>query len=108
MERIESLPRTRELRAEPAMAALAQLRARLGRGALGRGVPAARHHARDPGGCDARGRSRGASLRSRGAKPVMELLRRTLKLRNVAELSVQKQDFRLELRGREHPRALPP
>jgi hypothetical protein len=37
----------------------------------------------------------------------MELLRRTLKLRNVAELSVQKQDFRLELRGREHPRALP-
>ena len=38
-----------------------------------------------------------------GAKPVMELLRRVLKLRNVAELSVQKQDFRLELRGRAAP-----
>ena len=36
----------------------------------------------------------------------MELLRRALKLRNVAELSVVKEDFRLELRGREHPRAL--
>ena len=30
---------------------------------------------------------------------VMELLRRVLKLRNVAELSVVKSDFRLELRG---------
>ena len=107
MERIESLPRTRELRAEPAMAPLAELRARLGRelsdeefllratmpatlvDAMRAAGPAARHY--DP-----------------GAQPVMELLRRTLKLRNVAELSVQKQDFRLELRGREHPRALPP
>ena len=31
MERIESLPRTRELRAEPAMTPLAELRTRLGR-----------------------------------------------------------------------------
>jgi oxaloacetate decarboxylase (Na+ extruding) subunit alpha len=31
MERIESLPRTRELRAEPEMASLAELRARVGR-----------------------------------------------------------------------------
>jgi oxaloacetate decarboxylase alpha subunit len=33
------------------------------------------------------------------SKPVMELLRRVLKLRNVAELRVTKADFRLELRG---------
>jgi len=31
------------------------------------------------------------------SKPVMELLRRVLKLRNVAELRVTKADFRLEL-----------
>jgi oxaloacetate decarboxylase alpha subunit len=33
-------------------------------------------------------------------KPVMELLRRLLRLRGIAHLSVVKQDFRLELRGR--------
>jgi oxaloacetate decarboxylase alpha subunit len=33
------------------------------------------------------------------SKPVMELLRRVLKMRNIAELSVVKNDFRLELRG---------
>jgi hypothetical protein len=33
------------------------------------------------------------------SRPVMDLLRRVLKLRNVAELSVVKPDFRLELRG---------
>jgi hypothetical protein len=33
------------------------------------------------------------------SKPVMALLRRVLKLRNVAELTVTKADFRLELRG---------
>ena len=67
MERIESLPRTRELRAEArhgaAGGAARPARAR----AVGRGVPAARHHARYPGGCDARGGSRGASLRSGSA-----------------------------------------
>jgi len=98
MERIESLPRTGELRAEPAMAPLAQLRARLGRelsdeefllratmpatqvDAMQAAGPAARHY--DP-----------------ESKPVMELLRRALRLRNVSELSVVKRDFRLELRG---------
>ena len=98
MERIEALPRTRELRAEPAMPALAELRARLGRelpdeefllratmpatliDAMRAAGPAARHY--DP-----------------EAKPVMELLRRVLRLRGVAELSVAKQDFKLELRS---------
>ena len=98
MSRIESLPRTAELRAEAPMAPLAELRARLGRelsdeelllratmpaaqvDAMQAAGPAARHY--DP-----------------GSKPVMELLRRVLKLRNVAELSVVKSDFRLEVRS---------
>jgi oxaloacetate decarboxylase alpha subunit len=98
LARIESLPRTSELRAEAAMAPLPELRARLGRelsdeefllratmpatqvDAMRAAGPAARHY--DP-----------------ESKPVMELLRRVLRLRNVAELSVVKSDFRLELRG---------
>jgi oxaloacetate decarboxylase alpha subunit len=99
MERIESLPRTRELRAEASMPPLAELRARLGRDlsdeefllratmpaaqvdAMQAAGPAARHY--DP-----------------ESKPVMELLRRVLRIRNVAALSVAKRDFQLELRGR--------
>lgn len=98
MERIEALPRTRELRAEAAMGPLAELRARLGPelsdeefllratmpatqvDAMRAAGPAARHY--DP-----------------ESKPVMDLLRRVLRLRNVAELSVVRRDFRLELRG---------
>ena len=98
MQRIEALPRTRELRAEPLMAPLPELRARLGAqltdeqfllratmpaaqvDAMRPVAPAARHY--DP-----------------ESKPVMELLRRVLRLRNVAELRVTKADFRLELRG---------
>ena len=45
MERIESLPRTRELRAEPAMAPLAELRRRIGAHVDRRGIPAARDDA---------------------------------------------------------------
>ena len=106
MERIESLPRTRELRAEPAMPPIAELRARLGRelsdeelllratmpatqvDAMRAAGPAALHY--DP-----------------ESKPVMELLRRVLKLRGVSELSVVKSDFKLELRGGAGSRALP-
>jgi oxaloacetate decarboxylase (Na+ extruding) subunit alpha len=98
MARIESLPRTAELRAEPGMASLAQLRQRLGTqlsdeefllratmpatllDAMRAAGPAVRHY--DP-----------------ESRPVMDLLRRALKLRNVAELSVEKPGFRLELRG---------
>jgi oxaloacetate decarboxylase alpha subunit len=81
------------------MAPLPELRARLGRqlsdeefllratmpatlvDAMRAAGPAARHY--DP-----------------DTKPVMELLRRVLRLRAIANLSVIKQDFRLELRGR--------
>jgi oxaloacetate decarboxylase (Na+ extruding) subunit alpha len=98
MARIQSLPRTAELSAEGAMAPLAQLRARLGRelsdeefllratmpatqvDAMCAAGPAARHY--DP-----------------GARPVMDLLRRVLKMRDVSQLSIVKKDFRLELRA---------
>ncbi len=98
MERIEALPRTRELRAEPAMPPLTELRARLGRDlpdeefllratmpaslvdAMRAAGPASRHY--DP-----------------ETRPVMDLLRRLLQLRGVAELRVAKGDFRLELRA---------
>ncbi len=67
MARIESLPRTAELSAEGAMAPLAQLRARLGSGAVRRGIPAAGDDARHPGGCDVCRRAGGAPLRPRRA-----------------------------------------
>ncbi len=98
LERIESLPRTAELRAEPPMAPLAELRARLGRELsdeeflLRATMPAAQVDAMRAAGPAAR-------QYDPGSAPVMELLRRVLKLRNVAELSVVKSDFRLELRG---------
>ena len=98
LERIESLPRTAELRAEPPMAPLAQLRGRLGRELadeeflLRATMPAAQVDAM---------RAAGPAVRHYDpeSKPVMELLRRVLKLRNVEQLSVVKSDFRLELRG---------
>jgi oxaloacetate decarboxylase alpha subunit len=97
MQRIESLPRTRELRAEAPMAELAELRRRLGanlsdeefllRATMPGGLvdamyaagPAARHY--DP-----------------STKPVMELLYRLLAQRDLAQIELQKPGFRLALR----------
>ncbi len=98
MARIESLPRTAELRAERAMAPLPELRARLGASLseeeflLRATMPATQVDAM---------RAAGPAQRhyEPGAGPVMQLLRRVLKLRDVAELRVEKPGFRLELRG---------
>jgi oxaloacetate decarboxylase alpha subunit len=98
MERIGSLPRTAELRAEPPMPPLAELRARLGRDLadeeflLRATMPAAQVDAM---------RAAGPATHHYDpeSKPVMDLLRRVLKMRNIAQLSVVKSDFRLELRG---------
>jgi oxaloacetate decarboxylase alpha subunit len=97
MSRIESLPRTRELKAEPPMAPVAELRKRLGarlsdeefllRATMPAGQvdamlasgPAAREY--DP-----------------SAKPVMALLRRLLARTDLTEISVEKAGFKLELR----------
>src|SRR5262245_28528376 len=92
MERIESLPRTRELRAEPPMAELSELRRRLGadlsdedfllRATMPAGLvdamraaPAAERHY-DP-----------------DTRPVLELLSRLLARRDLAEIDIQKPGF---------------
>jgi oxaloacetate decarboxylase alpha subunit len=97
MERIESLPRTRELRAEPEMAPLPELRRRIGadlsdeefllRATMPAGLvdamraagPAPRHY--DP-----------------ATKPVMELLRKLLARSDLDQVNVEKPGFRLALR----------
>src|SRR6185436_7681084 len=97
MERIESLPRTRELRDEPEMATLPELRRRIGptlsdeefllRATMPAGLvdamraagPAARHY--DP-----------------ATRPVMELLRKLLARRDLDQVKVEKPGFRLALR----------
>ncbi len=60
MDRIMSLPRTKEIQAEPPMASVAELRRKLGAQLTRRGTAAARHHAREPGGCHAGRRARAA------------------------------------------------
>jgi oxaloacetate decarboxylase (Na+ extruding) subunit alpha len=97
MERIESLPRTRELRAEPPMASLDELRRRLGKDlsdeefllratmpagqvdAMRAAGPAARHY-------------------NPKLKPVISLLRQLTQRRDLTEISVEKPGFKLRLR----------
>ena len=97
MAKIESLPRTSELRAEPPMAPLAELRSRFSRGisdeefllratmpagqvdAMIAAGPAGRHY--DP-----------------STKPVMSLVRSLTARRDLEAITVEKSDFRLELR----------
>jgi oxaloacetate decarboxylase (Na+ extruding) subunit alpha len=99
MKRIESLPRTRELRAEAGMPDLPEMRRRLGEqlseeefllravmpgglvDAMNAAGPAARHY--DP-----------------STKPVLALLYRLLAQRDLDEIELQKQGFRLALRRR--------
>jgi oxaloacetate decarboxylase (Na+ extruding) subunit alpha len=102
MDRIDSLPRTRELRAEPPMAPLDELRRRIGSrlsdeefllrvtmpagqvDAMVAAGPAARHY--DP-----------------TLKPAMSLIRQVTARRDLTYISVDKAGFRLELRR--HARA---
>jgi oxaloacetate decarboxylase (Na+ extruding) subunit alpha len=97
MARIESMPRTRELRAEPPMPSVAELRQRLGPqlddeelllratmpanlvDAMVAAGPAARHY--DP-----------------STKPVLALLRTLTARRDVSQILLEKAGFRLELR----------
>ena len=102
MDRIDSLPRTRELRAEPPMAPLDELRRRIGtrlsdeefllRATMPAGLvdamlaagPAARHY--DP-----------------TLKPALSLIRQLAAHRELAHVAVEKPGFKLELRR--HARA---
>jgi oxaloacetate decarboxylase alpha subunit len=97
MERIESLPRTRELRAEPAMPPLDELRARIGKhlsdeefllratmpavqvDAMLAAGPAARHY--DP-----------------TMKPVISLIRNLSQRTDLSHVAVSKPGFKLEMR----------
>jgi len=97
MERIESLPRTRELRAEPPMAELGELRRRVGAQVsdeeflLRATMPAPLVEAM---------RAAGPAPREYdpATRPVMELLRTLLARDDVDEIDIEKQDFRLSLR----------
>jgi oxaloacetate decarboxylase alpha subunit len=97
MERIESLPRTKELRAEPPMASISELRRQLGEplsdeefllratmpagqvDAMKAAGPAARHY-------------------NPTLKPVMSLIRQLSEHRNLSHICVQKAGFKLEMR----------
>jgi len=97
MDRIESLPRTKELRAEPSMASLAELRERLGKklsdeefllratmpagqvDAMLAAGPAARHY-------------------NPKLKPVISLIKQLGERRDLSHISIEKPGFRLELR----------
>jgi oxaloacetate decarboxylase alpha subunit len=107
MDRIESLPRTRELRAESPMAPVAELRAQLGRqladeefllratmpasqvDAMLAAGPAERHY-------------------QAGVQPVLGLIRKLTARRDLAQVTVEKAGFRLELRRAPPPAAKAP
>jgi len=103
MDRIDSLPRTKELRAEPPMATLNELRQQLG------------EHLSDeefllratmPAGQVAAMQAAGPAVRhyNPAVRPVMSLLRRLTARRDLTQVSVQKAGFRLELR--QHARSI--
>jgi oxaloacetate decarboxylase alpha subunit len=98
MDRIDSLPRTRELRAEPDMASLAELRGRIGmrysdEEFLLRAVM--------PGGLVDAMLAAGPAPRRYDPeqRPLMSLLRGLTARRDLSQVTVEKPGLRLELRG---------
>jgi oxaloacetate decarboxylase (Na+ extruding) subunit alpha len=97
MDRIESLPRTRELRAEPPMMSLAQLRRRFGERLsdeeflLRTTMPASQVDEMLAAGPAAR-------CYNPAVKPVLSLLRQLVGHRDLSHVCVEKPGFRLELR----------
>jgi oxaloacetate decarboxylase alpha subunit len=100
MERIDSLPRTRELRAEPHMPSLAELRKNLGANLSDEEFLL---RATMPAGLVDAMRAAGAAARHYDpvAKPVMSLIRQLTARRDLSEVSVRRADFHLELRRHE-------
>ena len=98
MDRIESLPRTRELRQEPDMPPLAELRKRIGlelsdeEFLLRATMPAEQVDAMKAAGP-------AEQIYDAGRTPVMNLIRQLLAKRDIAHVCVEKAGFRLELRG---------
>jgi oxaloacetate decarboxylase (Na+ extruding) subunit alpha len=103
MDRIDSLPRTRELRQEPGMPPLAELRRRIGpelsdeEFLLRTTMPAEQVDAM---------KAAGPAPQSYNPDivPVMQLLGQLATRRDIARLSVEKPGFRLELKGPPAPR----
>jgi oxaloacetate decarboxylase (Na+ extruding) subunit alpha len=98
MDRIDSLPRTRELRYEPDMPPLAELRRRIGlelsdeEFLLRATMPAEQVDAMKAAGP-------AAQSYNPGIAPVIDLLRHLAARRDIARLSVEKPGFRLQLNG---------
>ena len=97
MERIESLPRTRELRAEPPTVELSELRRRVGPGLSDEDFLL---RATMPGGLVDAMRAAGPASRhyDPATRPVLELLYRLLARRDLDEITLEKSGFRLALR----------
>ncbi len=97
MERIESLPRTRELRAEPPMAELAELRRRMGAGLSDEEFLL---RATMPGGLVDAMRAAGPAARhyDPATRPVLELLYRLLRAPRPRRDHAGEAGFRLALR----------
>jgi oxaloacetate decarboxylase alpha subunit len=99
MDRIDSLPRTKELRAEPGMATIPELRRRLGKDLsdeeflLRATMPAVQVDAM---------KAAGPAKRSYDpdAAPVLDLLRKLTARRDLSRIDVDKPGFRLSLRRR--------
>jgi oxaloacetate decarboxylase (Na+ extruding) subunit alpha len=98
MDRIEALPRTRELRQETGMLPLPELRKRIGpelsdeEFLLRATMPAGQVDAMKAAG-------RAAQIYDPVRTPVMNLIRQLIARRDIAHVSVEKNGFKLELRG---------
>jgi oxaloacetate decarboxylase alpha subunit len=97
MDRIESLPRTRELRTEPPMAPLEELRNRVGKHLsdeeflLRATMPAGQVDAMLAAGPAPR-------LYDPSLQPTMSLIRKLIARRDLSEVSIEKPGFRFHLR----------
>jgi oxaloacetate decarboxylase (Na+ extruding) subunit alpha len=102
MDRIESLPRTRELRQQPGMPPLPELRRRIGpelsdeEFLLRATMPAGQVDAMKAAGS-------AQQTYNPDMAPVMSLLRQLTALRDISYLSIEKGGFKLELRGQAGP-----
>ena len=102
MNRIESLPRTRELREQPGMPPLSELRRRIGpelsdeEFLLRATMPAGQVDAMKAAGP-------AEQTYDPDMVPVMSLIRQLTARRDISYLLVEKQGFKLELRGQEAP-----
>ena len=98
MDRIEALPRTRELRAEPGMPPLAELRKKIGpelsdeEFLLRATMPAGQVDAMKAAGP-------ASQIYNPVRNPVMNLIRQLIARPDLAHVCVEKSGFRLELRG---------